>query len=457
MKKQEKKFVLAALVLLAAITMVLLSLAGCKNDTVPETPKYTVTFNTDGGSTVASQTVESGQKATRPAADPTLEGSWFLGWYSDEGLAKKFDFNTPITTATTVYAKWSYKLHTKPSIFTNYTSPHAPSTGTWTYVEFGDWPQTIKAEGVDVDETKSKTMGMFTCYLGSDGNHYVKAEENANGSGTEYKYSNGDQAGQGGTSTKWFKVEPIVWRVLTTNYEVPEGGTGGNALLLAEHILTGGVPYYVSSDTREITKEKETGTETVIVYPNNWQYSTVRAWLNGRYEANDTQDKTYTDKGFLQTAFTQSAWDKIAATTVDNSAASTNPASDPNLWENGENPYACGNTTDKIFLLSEEEATTGAHLKEKGITDEDYGFDEYSDSGEGSTRIRVTTDYAKATGAYQSSTEGYGGWWRLRSPYCDYEFSASVIYSSGNANRSNVYGVYSTYGGVVPALSISLQ
>ena len=36
--KKSKKFVLAGLALLAAITMVLLPLAGCKNDSVPETP-----------------------------------------------------------------------------------------------------------------------------------------------------------------------------------------------------------------------------------------------------------------------------------------------------------------------------------------------------------------------------------------------------------------------------------
>ena len=421
---KSKKFVLAGLVLLAITG--LLALAGCKNDSVPETRKYTVTFNTDGGSTVASQTVESGQKATRPAADPTLEGSWFLGWYSDEGLAKKFDFNTPIMTATTVYAKWSYKLHTKPTTLTNYTSSHAPE-GEWTYVEFGDWPQTIKDASVNVYETKSKEMGMFTYYLGDDGNHYVKEEENANGAG--YKYSNGEQAGQGGTSTKWFKVEPIVWRVLTEDYKDPEGKSTGNALLLAEKILTGGIKW---ADSSNIYKE-----------------SYIRQWLNGNSGTGETSDYNG-DAGFLQTAFTESARDKIAATTVDNSAASTNPASDPNLWNSGTNPFACDNTTDKIFLLSEEEATTGAHLK----ADEDYGFDEYSDSGEGNTRIRVTTDYAKATGAYQDSTEGYGGWWWLRSPYYFIVSYARGILNSGSAYSSDY--VTSTRGGVVPALSISL-
>ena len=43
MKKQEKKFVLAGLALLAITG--LLALAGCKNDTVPEPTRYTVKFD----------------------------------------------------------------------------------------------------------------------------------------------------------------------------------------------------------------------------------------------------------------------------------------------------------------------------------------------------------------------------------------------------------------------------
>ena len=475
---KSKKFVLAALALLAITG--LLALAGCKNDTVPpevekqeqgdgggsetdkndtvpETPKYTVTFNANGGSTVASQTVESGQKAKEPA-EPELEGSWFLGWYSDEGLAKKFDFNTPITTATPVYAKWSYKLHTKPTTLTNYTSSHAPE-GTWTYVEFGDWPQTILKGDVKVDETKSKEMGMFTYYLGDDGNHYVKAEEKAYEAG--YKYSDGSDVNQkdesGSPSTQWFKVEPIVWRVLTEDYKDPDGNSTGNALLLAEKILTGGVRYYVDTSTRPITGAGTKEGNPNTVYPNNWQYSTIRAWLNGSYEEKDSQLKTYTGKGFLQTAFTQSAQTLIADTTVDNSAASTNPASNSEEWNSGKNEYACGKTTDKVFLLSEAEATTGAHLKEKDITDEDYGFDEYWWAGTGNTRIRVTTDYAKATGAYQGdSSAGYDGLWWLRSPDCDGEGYACIINDDGSATLNDFDIVYRTDEGVVPALSISL-
>ena len=67
---------------------------------------YTVTFNTDGGSAVASQTVTSGAKATKPA-DPAKEGFAFDGWYKDAAFTTAFDFNTAITSDVTVYAKWN--------------------------------------------------------------------------------------------------------------------------------------------------------------------------------------------------------------------------------------------------------------------------------------------------------------------------------------------------------------
>lgn len=67
---------------------------------------YTVAFESNGGSKIDAQEVESGAKATKPT-DPTKEGYTFDGWYSDKELTKAFDFATAITADTTVYAKWT--------------------------------------------------------------------------------------------------------------------------------------------------------------------------------------------------------------------------------------------------------------------------------------------------------------------------------------------------------------
>jgi len=101
---KSKKFVLAALVLLAITG--LLALSGCKNDSVPEPTRYTVKFETAHGTAPADITVESGQKVAKPE-DPTKDGWMFLGWYEDSGLTKEFDFSTLVTADTTLYAAWN--------------------------------------------------------------------------------------------------------------------------------------------------------------------------------------------------------------------------------------------------------------------------------------------------------------------------------------------------------------
>ena len=68
--------------------------------------KYTVTFDTDGGSAVASQRVEKNDKVSEPAA-PTKEGYTFDGWYTDDAFETAYDFEAAVTKAFTLYAKWA--------------------------------------------------------------------------------------------------------------------------------------------------------------------------------------------------------------------------------------------------------------------------------------------------------------------------------------------------------------
>ena len=67
--------------------------------------EYTVTYNTDGGSTVASQTVKYNDLLTKPE-DPTKDGKKFAGWYSDSSYSTVYDFNSPVKGNITLYAKW---------------------------------------------------------------------------------------------------------------------------------------------------------------------------------------------------------------------------------------------------------------------------------------------------------------------------------------------------------------
>lgn len=95
-------------------------------DTDPITPPaptyYTVSFNMSGhGTQITGQTVEDGNKATKPA-DPTASGYTFMGWYKDSTFQTKFDFNTPIHADTPLYAKWVLNSVTPDD-------PNTPKTG----------------------------------------------------------------------------------------------------------------------------------------------------------------------------------------------------------------------------------------------------------------------------------------------------------------------------------------
>lgn len=67
---------------------------------------YRVVFQTAYGTAPAEQKVALGGKATKPA-DPTATGYIFKGWYTSQLYTAEFDFNTPITADTTLYAKWN--------------------------------------------------------------------------------------------------------------------------------------------------------------------------------------------------------------------------------------------------------------------------------------------------------------------------------------------------------------
>ena len=64
--------------------------------------RYTVTFDTDGGSAVDAQTVAYGEKAKTPA-DPTKTGYTFAGW---ELGGNAYDFAAAVTGNMTLTAKW---------------------------------------------------------------------------------------------------------------------------------------------------------------------------------------------------------------------------------------------------------------------------------------------------------------------------------------------------------------
>ena len=74
-----------------------------------EAKTYTVTFDSNGGSAVSSQSVKYGEKAVKPETDPSKEGNDFIGWNLDDAA---YDFSTPVTENITLVAQWEAKTYT---------------------------------------------------------------------------------------------------------------------------------------------------------------------------------------------------------------------------------------------------------------------------------------------------------------------------------------------------------
>ena len=68
------------------------------------TSAHGVTFNSNGGSAVATQILTAGGKATKPS-DPSRDGCNFGGWYEDEKLTKEYSFDNAVNKSFTLYRR----------------------------------------------------------------------------------------------------------------------------------------------------------------------------------------------------------------------------------------------------------------------------------------------------------------------------------------------------------------
>lgn len=90
---------------------------------------YTVTFDSNGGSIVASQSVTKGSKVSKPS-NPTRSGYTFVKWEKD---GTEFDFSSTVSANITLKAVWSQSGTTKPNTgnsSSNSSSTTKPNTGT---------------------------------------------------------------------------------------------------------------------------------------------------------------------------------------------------------------------------------------------------------------------------------------------------------------------------------------
>lgn len=163
----------------------------------------------------------------------------------------------------------------------------------------------------------------------------------------------------------YFKYKPIKWRVLSVN--------GNDAFLLADKAL---------DDQRY----------NALYASVTWDTSTIRSWLNGYGALSNAYGTDYSNKNFIDTAFSgveQSAVKTALVINNDNIVYGTE----------------CGsNTNDKVFLLSTSEVNTD--------NAESYGFVSSFITYDEARRSKSST-YAKAMGTWSDTDSPYAecSWW----------------------------------------------
>lgn len=79
--------------------------SGVQIGRIQNTSKFTIIFNSNGGTNIRNETVEYSNTAKKPV-DPTKNDYTFAGWYSDSTLTAEYDFTQEVTANMTLYAKW---------------------------------------------------------------------------------------------------------------------------------------------------------------------------------------------------------------------------------------------------------------------------------------------------------------------------------------------------------------
>ena len=272
------------------------------------------------------------------------------------------------------------------------------------YVYFGDFPgrEVTNTELVAKLDTLSPSNEYG--YIECEGLNFVKVTIQNTYTSLEI----GNEAYENSTrykigTTHYFLVEPILWRVLTTN------AFTGEIFCISNNIVDAQI--YVSETNTRLIDDR-------IIYPSNYEHSDIRKWCNNV---------------FYNQAFSDAEKELVVYKTINNQYP-INLSVD--VYDR--------DTEDYVYIPSFQE-----------MTEEFYG---YEPSGIFSySRFCTPSDYASARGAYTSALEeqyGYSGLYLLRTGH---EYVKSFVpFVKFDGYALNPYYVNSPSTGARLCIRISL-
>ncbi len=346
------------------------------------------TTSSEGGSETSSSQiggVSSSEGESTPTSGTDIIKTYTITWKNydgtvieidenvEEGTMPHFDGEEPTRQSDTEYeytwSGWSPELTvvTSDCVYTaTYTSEKILSpeeryatkpflSADMKTIKYGLYPQKNVSNESIVAALNALVEPESNGWYLYKGTYYAKTT--ADPYGTTAEFEDGTEIVR--DAVYWFECEPIVWNVLKSD----EG-----KYLVVSSVLLDVREYYESREMRTLPD----GTK---IFPNDYEHSDLRAWLNG---------------DFYNTAFALGN-DYVQTTTLENS-------------KTGEY-YGWNDTIDQVFILSKED-----------YQNVDYGFEDTTSASE--SRYCIATDWARANGAFNNK-ESFGNrssYW-TRTPY----------------------------------------
>lgn len=267
-------------------------------------------------------------------------------------------------------------------------------------IEYGLYPTSYVNDVNIINELEKIEKPIRNDWYLLNDTYYKKEKANVFNNET-YKFNNGETIVN--ETEYWFKCETIKWKILSNN--------NGNYYVLSTLLLDTGV-YYSDYSERVIDGN--------IIYPNNYEHSSIRKWLN-----ND----------FFNIAFSLNNT-YIKTTSVINSASSFSNES--------TSIYESNDTNDLIYLPSFNDYFNTS-----------FGFESNINSTS-STRTCLTTDYARCKGAWlnnKNTNLKNNGTYFTRSPSPNFNYA---VYSVNSGGYMSEYVVDNNSSCIRPALTLRL-